>query len=105
MSQANRNKKRIARGFKVTDAMLADYKESLKPLRIAVDEEAFAKDDVFIRAMIHYDIDLALFGVEEARRNLIAVDPQAQFGLQQFAEATRLIEMPRQRAARGQKGQ
>jgi carboxyl-terminal processing protease len=105
MSQANRNKKRVARGFKVTDAMLADYKESLKPLRITIDEEAFAKDDAFIRAMIHYDIDLALFGVEEARRNLIAVDPQAQFGLEQFAEATRLIEMPRQGAARGQKGQ
>ena len=34
--------------------------------------------------MIHYDIDLALFGVEEARRNLIARDPQAQFALQQF---------------------
>ncbi len=105
MSQANRNKTRVARGFKVTDAMLADYKESLKPLRITIDEEAFAKDEAFIRAMIHYDIDLALFGVEEARRNLIAVDPQAQFGLQQFDEAARLVEMPRQRAARGQKGQ
>ena len=45
--------------------------------RVKVDEEAFNKDIEFIRAMIRYDIDLALFGVEEARRRLIADDPQA----------------------------
>ena len=33
-----------------------------------MDEAAFTKDEAFIRAMIHYDIDLALFGVAEARR-------------------------------------
>ena len=43
--------------------------------------------------MIHYDIDLALFGVEEARRNLIAKDPQAQFALQQFPDAVKLTEL------------
>ena len=104
MSQANRNKKRVARGFQITDAMLADYKESLKPQRITIEEDAFARDLPFIKAMIHYDIDLALFGVEEARRNLIAVDPQAQFGLQQFPDAASLNET-RQRAGKGQKGQ
>jgi carboxyl-terminal processing protease len=104
MSQANRNKKRVARGFQITDAMLADFKESLKSQRITIEEDAFAKDLAFIKAMIHYDIDLALFGVEEARRNLIAVDPQAQFGLQQFPDAASLNEM-RQRAGKGQKGQ
>jgi carboxyl-terminal processing protease len=104
LSQANRNKKRVARGFQITDAMLADFRESLKPQRITVEEDAFAKDLPFIKAMIHYDIDLALFGVEEARRNLIAVDPQAQFGLQQFSDAVSLTET-RQRAGKGQKGQ
>ena len=39
------------------------------------------KDLAFIRAMIRYDIDLALFGVAEARRHLIEADPQAQFAL------------------------
>jgi carboxyl-terminal processing protease len=104
LSQANRNKKRVTRGFPITDAMLADFKESLKPQRIVIDEDAFAKDLPFIKAMIHYDIDLALFGVEEARRNLISVDPQAQYGLQQFSDAVSLTET-RQRAGRGQKGQ
>jgi hypothetical protein len=81
--------------------MVGDFKSSLKNLRITIDEEAFAKDDAFIRAMIHYDIDLALFGVAEARRNLVAVDPQAQFALQQFPDAVKLTEMARAKASRG----
>ena len=95
MSAANKNQKRIAKGFTVTDAMMADFKALLKQGKITIDEESFAKDDVFFRAMIHYDIDLALFGVEEARRNLVARDPQAQFGLQQFPDAVKLTELAR----------
>ena len=60
-----------------------------------IDEEAFKSDLTFIRAMIHYEIDLALFGVGEARRNLILQDPQAQFALSQFGEAQRLTELAR----------
>jgi carboxyl-terminal processing protease len=97
MSAANKNQKRIARGFTVTDAMLGEYKALLKSQKITIDEESFAKDNAFIRAMIHYDIDLALFGVEEARRNLVAKDPQAQFALQQFPEAVKLTELARAR--------
>ena len=67
--------------------------------RIKVDEEAFTKDIGFIRAMIRYDIDLALFGVEEARRRLIADDPQADVALGQFPEATRLSENARRTRA------
>jgi carboxyl-terminal processing protease len=95
MSAANKNQKRIAKGFTVTDAMMADFKALLKQEKITIDEESFAKDDVFFRTMIHYDIDLALFGVEEARRNLIVKDPQAQFALQQFPDAVKLTELAR----------
>jgi carboxyl-terminal processing protease len=95
MSAANKNQKRIAKGFTVTDAMMADFKALLKQDKLTIDEDSFAKDDVFLRAMIHYDIDLALFGVEEARRNLVAKDPQAQFGLQQFPDAVKLTELAR----------
>jgi carboxyl-terminal processing protease len=97
MSAANKNQKRIARGFTVTDAMLGEYKASVKTQKVTIDEESFAKDEAFIRAMIHYDIDLALFGVEEARHNLIAKDPQAQFALQQFPDAVKLTELARAR--------
>jgi carboxyl-terminal processing protease len=101
LSAANKNQKRIARGFTVTDAMLSEFKASLKMLKITVDDASFAKDDAFIRAMIHYDIDLALFGVEEARRNLVAKDPTAQFALQQFPDAVKLTELARARVPGG----
>ncbi len=103
-SDASRTKKRISRGFTVTDDMLQDFRNSLQGQRIKVDEEALKTDDIFVRAMIHYDIDLALFGVEEARRNLIVRDPQAQFALGQFGEAQKLTELARV-TPRGGKGQ
>ncbi len=48
--------------------------------------------------MIRYDIDLALFGVYEARRNLVVADPQAQFALTLFTEASSLLELGRGKA-------
>jgi carboxyl-terminal processing protease len=94
-----KNRRFVARGFEVTDAVIADFKSMLVADRVKVDEEAFAKDLEFIRAMIRYDVDLALFGVEEARRRLIADDPQAEIALGQFPEATRLSENARRTRA------
>ena len=102
-SDASKSKKRIAKGFAVTDEMIQEFRTSLQSQKIKIDEEAFKTDEQFIRAMVRYDIDLALFGVEEARHNLIARDPQAQFGLQQFAEAQRLTELAKS-TTRGGKG-
>jgi carboxyl-terminal processing protease len=95
MTVANKNKKRISKGFTVTDEMLQDFRAQLATQKITVDEEAFKSDLNFIKALIHYEIDLALFGVGEARRNLILQDPQAKFGLAQFSEAQRLTELAR----------
>jgi carboxyl-terminal processing protease len=94
-SAANQNKKRIAKGFVVTDEMLKDFREQLVAQRVVIDEEAFKGDLAFIKAMIHYEVDLALFGVGEARRNLILQDPQARFAIGQFGEAQRLTELAR----------
>jgi carboxyl-terminal processing protease len=99
-SDANKNKKPIARGFTVDDKMLADFKSTLVSRKVKVDEESFGKDDTFIRAMIHFEIDSALFGMEEGRRNLIAKDPQAQFGLSQFPEAEHLVELSTTKSTR-----
>lgn len=103
LSAANRNKKPIARGFTVTDAMLKDFRNFLETRKVKIDEEGFAKDQTFIRAMIHFEIDEALFGMDEARKNLVKVDPQAQFALGQFAEAENLLALSTTHAAR--KGQ
>jgi carboxyl-terminal processing protease len=103
LGAANKSKKAIARGFSVTDAMLSDFKTRLVTRKVKVDEEAFIKDDTFIRAMIHFEIDSALFGMDEARKNLIAKDPQAQFGLAQFGEAEHLLQLSSTKSAGGAK--
>ena len=83
--------------FEVDDAMVEEFRASLLEQKIKVDEAAFEKDREFIRAMIRYDIDLALFGVETARRHLLGRDPQAQFALSQFPEAVKLSQLGRAR--------
>jgi carboxyl-terminal processing protease len=105
LAAANKGRKRIARGFTITDSMLDDFRKMLETQKVKIDEAAFQQDREFIRAMIHYDIDVALFGVEEARRNLTSRDPQAQFGLQQFDEAIRLAALAKTRTQRAPKGQ
>jgi carboxyl-terminal processing protease len=89
--------KTVRRDFAVDDAMVKDFREFLESdkMRVKIDEDAFARDIEFIKAMIHYDIDLALYGVSEARRNLTAHDPQAQFALQLFPEAVKLNDLRR----------
>jgi carboxyl-terminal processing protease len=99
MSAASEGKKHVARGFAVSDAMINDFKASLQAEKVKIDEEAWAKDLEFIKAMIHYDVDVALFGVSEAQKNLVAKDPQAQFALAQFGEAVKLTELARNRAS------
>jgi carboxyl-terminal processing protease len=88
----------VNRGFSVTDAMVAEFRQFLKREKVKVDEEAFPKDTDFIRAMIKFQIDMALFGVEEARRSLLMRDPQTQIALELFPEAERLTAMARAQA-------
>jgi carboxyl-terminal processing protease len=103
LGDANKGRRPLAPGFEVTDAMIDEFKTFLATLRITVDEEAFAADRDFVRAMIHFEIDRELFGIDEARRNLIARDPQAQFALGQFGEAHRMTELTRARIAQGRR--
>jgi hypothetical protein len=59
---------------------------------LTVEDAAFAEDIEFIQAMIHYEIDEALFSVEEARRNLFDADPQTQLAETLFQEAELLLD-------------
>jgi carboxyl-terminal processing protease len=86
-------RKTVKANFVVDDAMVSEFKEQLKTDRIKIDEDAFTKEIDFIRAMIRFRIDEAVFGIAEARRHLIMVDPQAQTGLQMFGEAQKLTEL------------
>jgi carboxyl-terminal processing protease len=86
--------------FVVDDAMVQEFREFVASTGMKIDEEAFQTDLEFIKAMIRYDIDIALFGVAEARRHLFASDPQAQYALGLFREAHQLTQLSRARTAR-----
>jgi len=100
MSMATEGRTRIAKGFTVNDVMVAEFKSYLQTeQKLKVDEEAFSRDIDFIKAMIHYEIDDALFGTNERQKNVIGRDPQAQFALAQFGEAVKLTELARNKTA------
>ena len=95
-----KNRKVVRKGFTVDDAMIEDFKQFVVARKIVVDEAAFTKDKAFIRAMIRYDIDVALFTVAVARQRLMADDPQAQFALSLFPEAEKLSELAKNKTSK-----
>jgi carboxyl-terminal processing protease len=102
ITQRSTGRQTVGRQFIVDEAMIADYREHLKTERIRIDEDAFLKDREFIRAMIRFRIEEAVFGIADARRHLIAVDPQAQAAIALFGEAQKLSGLGRLRSQVGQ---
>jgi len=101
---SGKDRRTVGPNFEVDDAMIADFKAFVRTTTLKIDEEAFAADLPYIKAMIRYEIDLSLFGVAQARRHLIAADPQAQTALGLFGEAERLTELSRTRNQRAGAG-
>jgi carboxyl-terminal processing protease len=95
VAQPSTGRKTVKPNFIVDDAMVADFRDQLKGDHVRLDEDAFKKDLEFIKAMIRFEIDRALFGVAEARRHLIEVDPQARVAQTMFGEAQRLSDLSR----------
>jgi len=87
----------VERGFAVDVVMLDTFKAHLRDRGLTFDDDAFATDIDFIRAMIHLEIDIAVFNLEEARRNLFDLDPQAQYAITLFDQAERLLQLDGQR--------
>lgn len=87
IAMTSRDRRLATQGFTVDQAMLDAFRSHLQANRIAVDEEGFARDLEFIKALVRYEINVNLFGVSEARRHLIDVDPQVQLALSVFPEA------------------
>ena len=94
----SRGRRLVARGFAIDDALLEEFKEHVRGRGLTVDDAAFAADLDFIRAMMRYAIDEALFSVEEARRNLFGADPQTRLAGSLFVEAARLLDSTRRPA-------
>ena len=83
----------LTEDFQVTDAMVAEFKAHVQESRMRIDEAAWQQDQQFIRAMIRFEIDVDLFGVEVARKNLSRQDPQLQYALTLFPEAEALMRL------------
>jgi carboxyl-terminal processing protease len=84
-------KHKVAPGWVVADAIVEEFKQYVTAQRVRIDEAAFKTDLAFIKAMIHFEVDMDLFSFEEARRNLVKVDPQAQAALAHLDEARQLL--------------
>ncbi len=79
--------------FTVDDAMLEAFKQQLIADHVKIDDAGFTENVDFTKAMIRFEVDVALFGVAEAWRHLIMVDPQAQAAIASFGEAQKLTEL------------
>ena len=88
-----KGRRTVKPNFTVDDQMIADFRAQLATDKVKMDEDAFKTDDAFIHAMIRFEIDRQLFGLADARRHLVAVDPQAQVALTLFGEAQKLTEL------------
>jgi carboxyl-terminal processing protease len=95
IAQQSNGRKIVKSNFVVDDAIVQDFHDQLVADKIKIDEDAFNKEADFIHAMIRFRIDEVVFGMAEARRHLIAADPQAQVALSMFGEAQKLIELSR----------
>ena len=87
--------------FVVDDKMVAEFRQHVEAQKppVRFDEEAWKTDQNFIRAMIRFEIDLDLFGVETAWQNLVKLDPQVQYGVGFFPEAQTLLDSSKQTTA------
>lgn len=83
----------LTEDFEVTDAMVAEFKQIVQKSGLRIDETAWQQEQPFIRAMIRFEIDVDLFSVEVARRNLAKADPQLQFAVTLFPEAEALMRL------------
>ena len=93
ITAASHGREVVAPGFAIDDRLLAEFKEHVQSRGLTIDEESFVRDADFIHAMIHYQIDTALFGGDEARRNLFKRDPQANYAMTLFGEAKQLLNL------------
>ena len=100
ISRAGGQTKELDAGFEITDAMLAEFKALVQKSPILFDEASWQKDLEFIKAMLHREIDMDLFGVSVAYQNLAKRDPQLQFAMGLFPEAQQLLETSRQAQGR-----
>ncbi len=97
---AGTDRRAVPKDFAVDDAMLRDFKAYVEAKRVKMDDAAWTQDTPFIRAMVRFEIDSAVFGMGVARRRLLEVDPQAQHALGLFPKAEQLLTLAKTKTSR-----
>jgi len=92
-SGATRPLQALDADFEVTPQMLSDFEALVRESAATFDEAAWELDHDYIVAMIHREIDVDLFGMANAYRNLARRDPMVKFAIDQFPEARQLLEL------------
>lgn len=92
MNRRASDQHKVSRGWEITPAYYDEFKQYVASQHLRIDDAVFTTDAAYIKAMIHYEADVDLFGVEEARRQLMKVDPQWQFARGYFDEARQLLK-------------
>lgn len=92
VSNEGKGRKLVSPGFVIDNELFEEFKAHVRERGLTIDDEAFNDDLDFVDAMMHFYIDEAVFGVEEARRNLFNVDPQIQKAISLFDEARLLLQ-------------
>ncbi|MBM3807533.1 MAG: S41 family peptidase [Acidimicrobiia bacterium] len=100
MGHSGPSRRIVKKGFTVDDAMVADFKKYVAGRNVKIEEDSWAKDVEFIRAMIRYAIDEAAFDIATAKQHLIGADPQAGFAISKFPEAEQLLTLKKTTLAR-----
>lgn len=100
MGHSGPSRRLVKKHFTVDDGMVADFKTFVVSRNLKIEEDAWTKDVEFIRAMIRYAIDEAVFDIATAKQHLITVDPQAKFGISKFPDAAALLELKKTNVAR-----
>jgi len=93
IAQPSTGRETVKENFTVDQKMLDDFRQQLTSDHVKIDEDGFRQDVEYIKAMIRFEIDTALFGVGDAWRHMLQVDPQAQAAVQQFGEAQKLLNL------------
>ncbi|MEZ5283355.1 MAG: hypothetical protein R2712_00830 [Vicinamibacterales bacterium] len=90
----------VGKDFEVTPEMVAAFRTFIEGRNTRIEEDEWTKDQDFIRAMIRFEIDQAIFDIATARQHLITADPQARFAISHFPEAVKLVQLSRNHSAR-----
>jgi carboxyl-terminal processing protease len=97
----------IDKSFRVTDEVLADFREFLQKEKISFTEKDIEENRERLALLIQGEIFSSIWGAEEAQRVYLQSDPQVAAALRVMAEAAELRKDPRayvsrRAAAKGQ---